>query len=135
VQVCYRVIAYNGAGDSPPSDPACTTPPAAPGNLTATSVPEGVQLTWTDNSAVEDGYYVVLITDCREQPDYWIGLPANSASYLDTSGYWCFGPTLAYYVVATKDGGWSDFSNEASTAPPAGSASVRAGPKSSRLSL
>ncbi|HMG19616.1 MAG TPA: fibronectin type III domain-containing protein [Gemmatimonadales bacterium] len=108
-QVCYRVIAYNRAGDSPASDPGCTTPPAAPTNLTATRSPEGVLVTWNDNSAVEDGYYLVLITDCSEQPEYWEGLPANSASYLDTWPYWCFGPTLGYYVVATKDGGWSDF--------------------------
>jgi hypothetical protein len=125
-QVCYRVFAYNSAGDSPPSETDCTTPPAAPTNLTATPVPEGVQLTWTDNSAVEDGYYVELITDCAEQPDYWILLPANSTSYLDTSGAWCFGPALAYYVVATKDGGWSDFSNEASTGPPAGAVGAAA---------
>jgi hypothetical protein len=62
---------------------------------------------------VEDGYYVMLLTDCSEQPDYWIGLPPDSTSYLDTSGAWCFGPPLNYYVVATKDGGWSDFSNAA----------------------
>lgn len=124
-QVCYRVIAYNGVGDSPPSVTACTTPPAAPTNLTATAGPEGVLVTWNDNSAVEDGYYVVLITDCAEQPEYWEPLPANSTSYLDTWNYWCFGPTLGYYVVATKDGGWSDFSGPVYNGA-AGSASAAA---------
>ena len=109
-QVCYRVFAFNGAGDSPASDQGCTTPPAAPTNLAATGSAEGILVTWNDNSAVEDGYYVVLITDCSELPEWWESRPANSTSYLDTWSYWCFGPTLGYYVVATKDGGWSDFS-------------------------
>jgi titin len=108
-QVCYRALAYNSVGDSPPSEMACTTPPAAPTNLAATGSAEGILVTWNDNSAVEDGYYVVLITDCSELPEWWESLPANSTSYLDTWSYWCFGPTLGYYVVATKDGGWSDF--------------------------
>jgi hypothetical protein len=112
-QVCYRAIAYNSLGDSVPSETGCTTPPAAPTNLTATATAEGVQLNWTDNSNVEDAYWVVLITDCQEQPDVWYELPPNSTSYLDTSGGWCFGPTLNYYVVASKDGGWSDSSNPA----------------------
>jgi hypothetical protein len=112
-EVCYRAFAYNSKGDSPPSEMGCTTPPAAPTNLTATATAEGVLLTWTDNSAVEDGYSVELVIDCLEQPDYWISLPANSTSYLDTSGVWCYGPPLNYYVQATKGSGYSDLSNPA----------------------
>jgi hypothetical protein len=112
-EVCYRAFAYNSLGESPPSETGCTTPPAAPTNLTATGTPEGVLLTWTDNSAVEDGYDVQLIIDCMEQPDYWISLPANSTSYLDTSGMWCYGPPLNYYVLARKGAGYSDYSNPA----------------------
>src|SRR5919204_2418899 len=107
-EVCYRAFAYNSQGESPPSEAGCTTPPAAPTDLTVTPTPEGVELKWTDNSAVEDGYSVVLFIDCPEQSDYWIGLPANSTSYLDTSGVWCYGPALGYSVRATKGAGYSD---------------------------
>ena len=34
--LCYRVVAYNAAGDAAPSSPACTAAPAAPTNLVAT---------------------------------------------------------------------------------------------------
>ena len=67
----------------------------------------------TDNSNVEDGYDVVVSTDCQEWSDYSISLPPNSTSYLDTSGAWCYGLVLNYYVQARKDGGWSDLSNPA----------------------
>ena len=74
---------------------------------------KGVQLTWTDNSNVEDGYDVVVSTDCQEWSDYSISLPPNSTSYLDTSGAWCYGLVLNYHLQARKDGGWSDLSNPA----------------------
>lgn len=133
--VCYRVIAFNAQGDSPPSGTDCTTPPAAATNLTATWVAEGVLLEWTDNSAVEDGYDVVLYTVCSEQSDYWIAsLPANSTSYLltDVSPWnWC-GDYPVAYIVVTKDGGYGDFSNGASTAPSASATSMpaRSAPRS-----
>jgi titin len=119
-QVCYRVIAFNAKGDSDPSNVDCTTPPAAPTDLNAIAVDmETVDLTWTDNSAVEDGYRVYRYTwYC----DYWDCYPyaetfdvaADATSYRDTgltpgTYYW-------YYVEALKDGGVSDFSNEADVA-------------------
>ena len=58
-QLCYRVIASNANGDSPPSNTDCTAPPAAPSGLTATVVDsKTVDLAWIDNSTVEDGYEV-----------------------------------------------------------------------------
>jgi hypothetical protein len=106
-QVCYRVIAFNSQGDSSPSNTDCTAPPAGPTNLTAslTSTKE-IDLTWTDNSTIEDGY------DVFEDDGYGsytktASLPANSTGYR-------FGFRPNFVVIqATKDGGFSDFSNSA----------------------
>ncbi|HZI40827.1 MAG TPA: fibronectin type III domain-containing protein [Gemmatimonadaceae bacterium] len=119
--VCYRVIAYNAKGASNPSAPDCTTPPANVTGLTAT-VPAGhIQLTWTDNSAVEDGYKVSRRDPAATQPWTDIAtLPPNTTSYVDQTA--TVDVTYAYRVLAMKDGGYSDNSNTAtavvaSTAP------------------
>lgn len=108
--VCYRVIAFNNVGESP-SNIACTTPPAGPTNLTALFNGDGtVDLTWTDNSAVEDGYQVWYCDPYGGYCSPWVDLPADatSAQVLDGYGY-------SFYVVATKDGGISDQSNSVQT--------------------
>jgi hypothetical protein len=108
-QVCYRVIAFNGGGDSPPSSTDCTTPPAGPTNLIATIVDAEtmeVELTWTDNSAVEDGY-IVGVDPCCGPGVLPANLPANSTSFRFGWGFYADG----FYVIATKDGGYSDPSN------------------------
>ncbi len=124
-QVCYRVYAANRGGESEASIPACTTPPLGPTDLVATTVDyQTIDLAWSDNSGVEDGYWVLRY-------DYWYGyyyivaeLPANTTTYSDT---WLASEAFySYYVVAFKDGGTSDYSNEANattTAPPVGVAS------------
>ena len=102
--VCYRVIAFNVKGDSPPSNEDCTSPPAGPTDLTATAVDSATaELTWTDNSAVEDGYEVVR---CIDSCSTYASLPANSTVYVVTCGGYA-----SFFVVATKDGGESDSSN------------------------
>jgi titin len=136
-QVCYRVVAFNDQGDSPPSNTGCTTPPAAPTGLTATGVDgPAIDLTWTDNSAAEDGYEVgrwVDATCCL--PSVVADLPANSTSYRDVgvtgnTRYW-------YSVRAKKDGGFSDRSNNASavaaTLPPDAPSGTDATPWSSTV--
>jgi titin len=111
--VCYRVFAFNGQGDSDPSSSDCTTPPAGPTNLVDTVVDDStVDLTWTDNSSVEDGYEVWI---SGNGGFYMVASrPAISTSYR----YVVVDPysVTYYYVVATKDGGHSDFSS-----PPPGS--------------
>lgn len=110
--VCYRVTAFNASGDSPPSNVDCTTPPAAPGDLRATAV-EGpaIDLAWTDNSAVEEGYEILRATDgaafviVRD-------LPPNSTTYHDAGA--TTNATYSYEVRAKKDGGYSDLSGIAS---------------------
>ncbi|MBI3982879.1 MAG: fibronectin type III domain-containing protein [Gemmatimonadetes bacterium] len=120
--VCYRVIAFNNLGDSPASNTDCMTPPAGPTGFTATGVDaETVDFAWTDNSGVEDGYEVWVI-----QCDYYYYgycylawsvavLAPNSTSFRlqGADAYW-----YAYVVVAAKDGGYSDWSNQATPTPP-----------------
>jgi hypothetical protein len=111
--VCYRVFAFNNQGDSPPSNSDCTVPPAGPTNLMVNYVEDlVVDLTWFDNSGVEDGYELWASGSCGFFPI--ASLPANTISYRyvieDPYG------TASFYVVATKDGGYSDFSSR----PPSG---------------
>ncbi|MFN2567181.1 MAG: hypothetical protein ABR499_19470 [Gemmatimonadaceae bacterium] len=104
-QICYRVFALNAQGTSAPSNVDCTTPPATPNPLTAlwTAGP-AVDLTWTDNSSVEDGYQVRRRSPAGE----WIGiaeLPPNATTYHDAG---VSGDGTYYYVVrARKDDGFS----------------------------
>ena len=123
---CYRVIAFNGVGDSPPSNTDCTTPPAGPTDLSATINDDtSIDLAWTDNSAVEDGYEVWV--DGGDGNSFAIALPPNTTSFELPAG-WC-GYCYWHYVVAIKDAGHSDFSNVwvGSIPPPAGASSVRPG--------
>lgn len=129
-QACYRVVAFNAGGKGPPSNTVCATPPAGPTNMVVTRLDTIVELTWSDNSAVEDGYQVWLFQTnclgpacpgfdpgceygyytCGEELILIAGLPANSAAYTGpnpgSAGY----PYNVIYVVATKDGGISDSS-------------------------
>ena len=108
-QVCYRVIAFNGGGNSPPSNTDCTTPPAGPTDLTATWIGQtgDVELMWTDNSGVEDGYQVWSYSVDEEG---WItfqvlaNLTANSTRYVDPASV-----RPLYFVMAMKDGGLSSY--------------------------
>src|SRR5207245_3768289 len=113
-QACYRVFAFNSLGDSPPSNTACTTPPAAPTDLIATAVDAiSVDLTWSDNSAVEDGYEVWVDDGYGSQYSV-ASLGANTTTFRTNYYY-------SYWVVAVKDGGYSDISNIAYPPAPPGS--------------
>jgi hypothetical protein len=119
-EACYRVVAYNEGGDAAPSNTACTTPPAGPTSLAGSVTgPTTLELTWRDNSSVEDGYQVWMSTyygNCEASggsvDEVLIAeLPAGStvhaavAQTIIPCEY-----SAAYYVVATKDGGTSDAS-------------------------
>jgi titin len=121
-QICFRVIAFNATGVSNPSSPDCTTPPANPTNLVAKAADgQSINLTWTDNSAVEDGYKVSRLDAAGTWADIAI-LPPNAVSYRDAGV--SVDRTYTYRVQALKDGGFSDYTNESvaviPTAPPAG---------------
>ena len=111
-EVCYRVIARNAAGDSPPSNVDCTTPPAAPRNLTITTVEGAVRLvTWSDKSNIEEGYLVVTYACWPSGGSCSYSLetvyPPNTTSIdlgLDQYGR----DEYIEYIVAAYDGGYSD---------------------------
>jgi hypothetical protein len=111
-RTCYRVVAFNGKGDSAPSSTDCTSTTPGPTDLIATLVgPLTIDLVWTDNSGSEDGYVVERIYFPQEDWFVVAELPPNSTSHRDTVPYpWT---TYWYRVRAKKDGGYSDFSNEA----------------------
>ena len=125
-EVCYRVFALSFGAESAPSNTACTTPPAPATTLRAKSLDgENIDLTWTDNSAVEDGYEVR-----RWNGTDWeivASLPENTISYRDVVSA---GAIPYYTVLAMKDGGHSDFSN-ISTISPRAPGSVQAIPAGS----
>jgi hypothetical protein len=108
--VCYRVIALSTEGESGPSTGDCTTPPAGPTDLVAASTSDGIELTWKDNSAVEFGYLLDFASD-GVSFTVLAALPANTTSFHhpginSSTRFW-------YRLVATRDGGVSDFSNTA----------------------
>ena len=88
---CYRVIAFNAMGSSPPSPVACASTPTAPSNVTAVALdPNTIQITWTDNSSVEDGF-------CAQ-------------GYSPEEGMWgspgqITGPNVTSYVIGGLDPG------------------------------
>lgn len=116
--VCYRVIAVNAGGDSPPSNTDCTTPPAAATNLTATITHDPAtnewvaELAWTDNSGVEERYDVRIYGCCSGRWDV-VDLPPNSTTFR----YVVLDPEEYIEVVARKDDGYSDFSTVTVTRP------------------
>ncbi len=105
----YRVRATNAAiGASANSNVANATTasaPAAPSNLVATASASALQinLTWTDNSSIEDGYIV-------EPPPTGTGswtqvgstLPANTTAFSDTTSGLVINGTYYYRVRATN---------------------------------
>ena len=110
---CYRVVAFNAAGDSPSSSVACTPPLLGPTLLTMV----GDDLTWADNSSVESSYELWFM-DVDGGPAYE-GLagtyPANTTSIPGLGPClvsWCWGwvvmavssdgQTSAYAAVQTR---------------------------------
>jgi hypothetical protein len=127
--LCYRVIALNSLGESPPSNTDCTMLPLGPTSLTATGVsPQTIELAWIDNSAVEDGYDVYAVIYYCSYYDEWgycvwepypelIATLGPNATTFQHTGL-IQGEARTYFVVALKDGGRSDASNEAAAYVP-----------------
>jgi titin len=111
----YRVRAYNVGGVSAYSDVASgRTLLRSPTNLTATAVSSNrVDLTWIDNSNVEDGYSVERAPDAGGNPGGWVQIATigvNSVGYTDlglspNTKYW-------YRVRAYNSGGVSSYSSQ-----------------------
>lgn len=126
-QACYRVIAFNSMGESSASNTDCATPPAAPTGLVATPGAGGaIDLSWTDNSGIEDGYQVWRLfvdTTCDDSGCYdssyyaaIVTLGPNVTSYQDAGLN--LGESYTYVVVAVKDIGYSDASNQVTATAP-----------------
>jgi len=101
--LCYRVVAFNGQGDSPPSNIACVTPVDGPTDLTDSL---GI-LRWMDNSGIEDGYEVWIL-DGFGEPAY-DGLVATLAPNTTTFEMGCAGLCHGFGVIAFKNGAYSDW--------------------------
>lgn len=115
-EACYRVVAVNVHGDSPPSDTDCATPLAAPTGLEAIPVDDWtLDLRWVDNSGSESAYHVW--GPCRDlscyyyylNKDIWSELPANSTSIrlvlpeLDEHRLWYAGCTFTTEAAVSDD--------------------------------
>jgi subtilisin family serine protease len=108
----YRVLAFNAAGDSAPSEDNATTPLAAPSNLSAVAVSGSrIDLSWTDHSSVESGFKIEQKVESGGTYTEIAVVGTNVSTYsntgLDTS------TTYYYRVKAYKGGLDSTYSNEA----------------------
>ncbi len=117
----YRIKAYNHNGSSDYSrevkvDTAVTKVPSPPADLQAEAVPGRVDLTWSDNSGNEKGFYMERRADNTESFSKVGTARAGANSYRDTS----VSPNTAYEyrVRAFNDKGNSRYSNEATVTTP-----------------
>jgi hypothetical protein len=109
---CYRVVALNAEGESGPSNVGCATPVAAPSNLVAAAVSDGIQLTWQDNSSLEFSFVIQVAADGVTFYDLTT-VVANTTSFHQAG---VSSSTKYWYRVAARREGLSDFSNIATSA-------------------
>jgi hypothetical protein len=129
-EVCYRAIAHNSLGDSPPSAEDCATPPAAPTNVTVTIVDAVTnEVSWTDNSNVEEAYELTFTwTYCWDEwyceyGYYTIWTEPNATTYQYTNADTFVG------ITAVNDGGYSDGGTGPAFGNIVAGAGIRAAPK------
>ena len=113
----YQVYAYNGSGNSAVSNTAYATTqmslPAAPSNLSASAVSSSqINLSWSDNSNNETGFYLERATSSSGPWTQIAGFGTNEISYSSTglsasTTYW-------YRVRSYNNAGYSAYSNSAS---------------------
>ena len=111
----YRIVAFNGAGNSQPSNVATVTTPAAgpatPSNLTATQLfnPNRVQVSWRDNSNNENLFQVWRSTNGGAFSQ--VGMVTRTTTQRTATGgtvnftdsnNLVNGNTYAYYVIAVN---------------------------------
>jgi hypothetical protein len=113
----YRVRAYNAAGESAYSNTASATTsspasaPSAPTNLDASAKNKGrtrVNLTWTDTSTNETGFYLDRSADGGATWVRIADLAANATAYTDDS---VSSGSYQYRVSAYNTAGSSAYSN------------------------
>ena len=112
----YRVVAFNGNGESDPSNEASTVIsqelPAAPSGLQSELNGFDITLTWNDNSDNEENVILERKIDSGNFIILDDTLPAGTETYLDSS----LQPlhTYAYQVKARNNYGDSGYSDETS---------------------
>ncbi len=110
----YRVLAFNGSGNSSVSNsvtvstPAAILIPAAPSNLTVTSVTTAsVSLSWTDGSSDENGFSIERLNGATWSQIGWVA--ENVTAYTNTG--LDPGTAYSYRVLAFNGAGNSAVSN------------------------
>lgn len=113
----YRVLAFNGNGNSLPSNEAyaviSTGVPAAPSGLDSTVSGFDVTLTWTDNSDNEENFVIERAVDAGDWHVRDDALAPNTQTYQDRA--LLPGHTYSYRVKARNGMGESAYSNEDSS--------------------
>ncbi len=94
---------------------ATYTPLSAPSSLTATASSSSAILNWTDNSTNEDGFKVERHNTATTTFSEIVSVGAGVTTYTDPG---LFPDTYTYRVRAFNAGGFSDYSNTASTTIP-----------------
>jgi len=112
----YRVRAYNGTGNSAYTSSVNATtqtaPPAAPSNLSATPASTTqINLTWTDNSGNEQGFYLERAPGGTTDFSQIVSLSANTTSYSNTG--LTASTSYNYRIRSYNAGGTSAYSNTA----------------------
>jgi len=111
----YRVRAYNIAGDAASNEISATTngvtPPTAPSGLTATAISSSqINLSWTDNSSNEDGFYI----DRKQGTGTFTQIASVGANVKTYSNTGLISSTTYTYRVRAYNGGGDAASNEIS---------------------
>jgi len=111
------VIVGVGGGDSKSNEATATRVAvetvAAPSNLTATSVANGIKLSWTDNSNNEESFSIYR-KEGSGSFTLLLSVAANVTTYTDTTAQ--TGKTYTYYVRPVKVGVGSDSKSNEATA-------------------
>jgi fibronectin type 3 domain-containing protein len=117
----YRVLAFNAAGNSSPSNVAEVTTgavPVAPSGLTATSVAAtSVSLRWNDNSSNESGFRIERCAGSSCTNFQQVGQTGTGVSTFTNSGL-TRNQTYRYRVRAFNANGNSAYSNTISVRTP-----------------
>jgi len=115
----YIIFVRSGQSTSPPTDYQSAEAPSirleSPSQANAKIISDGeIEISWADNSELEDGYVVVRYDATTSQWAEIAELEADETLYID-SGLACDGQDYHYQVVARSGNHWSGFSNQANS--------------------
>ncbi len=142
---CFRIIAFNSAGLSAPSNVACVEYHPAPADVGATVVDQQtIDVTWTDNASHETGYEVFRTSPYGGAWESIAVLPANATSFRDTGltpgqeyCYWISMLGEPYYdpdpVYACATPSVAGVQSPAASSQIAATSAVRSGPPVRRI--